>query len=313
MLSRMRPPIDRRAQCAPSTVQATVPDDALRHHGARHRRVPRGIVLATALLSAVVFALAAPIGGATASPGVHAPAAAAPASGCNPHGVAASEPSKALPPLGMRGYTRIYCDDFRGPALAHGWGKFHGQPSGDPGAMFLPSHVTQSGGLLSINTYRDAANSGNWATGGVCQCAYAQTYGAYFVRSQITGSGDDNDELLWPAQHVWPPEVDFNETGATTSQTASYVHYNSDNQQIGHQLSVDLTKWHTWGVIWTPSSITFTIDGRVWSRVTDPSAVPTIPMTLDLQEQTYCYNNWACPTQSLSMRVDWVTEFSPAH
>ena len=30
-----------------------------------------------------------------------------------------------------------------------GWMRFNGQPSGDPGAMFLPSHVSQYGGLLS--------------------------------------------------------------------------------------------------------------------------------------------------------------------
>ena len=89
------------------------------------------------------------------------------------------------------------------------------------------------------------------------------------------------------------------------------MHYSSSNQQIGHQLSVNLTTWHTYGVIWTPSAVTFTEDGKVWSRVTAASAIPTIPMTLDLQEQTYCYNNWACPTAPLSMRVDWATEFTP--
>ena len=147
----------------------------------------------------------------------------------------------------------------------------------------------------------------------MCQCAVTQIYGAYFVRSEVTGPGDDNNELLWPAKHVWPPEVDFNETGASTTQTASYVHYDSDNQQIGHQLSVNLTRWHTWGVIWTSTSLKFTIDGHVWSTVTDTSAIPQIPMTLDLQEQTYCSNNWACPTKPLSMRIDWVTEFAPDH
>jgi beta-glucanase (GH16 family) len=173
--------------------------------------------------------------------------------------------------------------------------------------------VTQSGGLLSINTYKDAANNGNWATGGVCQCAIAQTYGAYFVRSEITGPGDDNDEMLWPAQHVWPPEVDFNESTAGTQATDAFVHYNSDNEQIGHQISIDLTKWHTWGVIWTPTQVIFTIDGHTWGDVTDPSAIPHIPMTLDLQEQTYCGTGWACPTQPVSMKVDWVAEFALLH
>ena len=271
-------------------------------------------MLGIAVLSMAAFGLSTPIVSAGASPSATAAATTPEPSGCNPHGQARFEVSGRLPPLALRGYTRIYCDDFRGPSVGQGWLRFNGQPSGDPGAMFLPSHVSQYGGLLSLNTYRDAANGGSWATGGVCQCARHQTYGAYFVRSEVTGSGDDNDQLLWPAQHVWPPEVDFNETtAASTSQTASYVHYNSDNQQIAHEVSVNLTRWHTWGVIWMPGSVTFTIDGRVWGRVTDPSAIPHIPMTLDLQQQTYCSSGWACPSKPLSMRIDWVTEFAPSH
>jgi len=239
--------------------------------------------------------------------------ATTPPSGCNPRGQARYEASRQLPPRALRRYIRSYCDDFRGPRLSLGWGKFAGNPSGNPGAMFLPSHVSQTGGILTISTYRDAANGGNWATGGVCECAIAQTYGAYFVRSEITGGGVDNDEMLWPAQHVWPPEVDFNETTAGTHQTDSFVHYHADNEQIAHQISIDLTKWHTWGVVWTPSQVIFTIDGHAWSTVTEPSAIPRIPMTLDLQEQTYCATGAACPTRPVSMKIDWVTEFAPAH
>ena len=141
-----------------------------------------------------------------------------------------------------------------------------------------------------------------------------QTYGAYFVRSEVTGSGDDNDELsLARPARLAPRGRLQRDHGASTSQTASYVHYNSDNQQIAHEVSVNLTKWHTWGVIWMPGSVTFTIDGRVWGRVTDPSAIPHIPMTLDLQQQTYCSSGWACPSKPLSMRIDWATEFAPSH
>lgn len=235
-----------------------------------------------------------------------------PISGCNVHGARRYEASAKLPPSRLRGYARTYCDDFLGSEIGHGWFLFSGQPGGDPGALFDPSHVTQSKGILSINTYKDSSNGGNWATGGVCQCAYPQTYGAYFVRSRVTNGGDDNDELLWPYKNEWPPEVDFNETSPTTSQTGSYVHYDADNNQIGHQLNINLTQWHTWGVIWRPDSLTFTVDGHVWSKVTDPSAIPNVAMTLDLQEQTYCYNGAACPTEPVSLLVDWVTEFAPA-
>ena len=75
----------------------------------------------------------------------------------------------------MRGYTRSYCTDFTGADLPRGWGKFSGVPSGDQSGMFDPSHVVVAGGILSLNTTRDASNHGGWATGGVCQCGVPAT------------------------------------------------------------------------------------------------------------------------------------------
>jgi hypothetical protein len=288
----------------------------LRFHNRRPLRINRawGGTTRSALVRVGVVLCIASFGvTATAASATTNPVVAAQLSGCSPHGEVRWQPSGNLPPLRLHGYTRTYCDDFRGREIGHGWYLFSGQPGGDPGAMFEPSHVTQTGGVLNINTYRDASLDNDWATGGLCQCANAQTYGRYFVRSRITRGGDDNDELLWPAGGGWPPEVDFNETGSSTAQTGSYVHYDTDNSQIAHQLHVNLLAWHTWGVIWTPTSLTFTVDGAVWGRVTDPSAIPTVAMTLDLQEQTFCYNGSACPTLPVSLKVDWVAEFAPTH
>jgi beta-glucanase (GH16 family) len=125
----------------------------------------------------------------------------------------------------------------------------------------------------------------------------------------VTAGGDDNVELLWPAAAVWPPEVDFNETGNGTSKTGWYVHYTSEDHQVAKTLRINLTKWHTWGVIWTPSRMTFTVDGKVWGIVTASSAIPHQAMTLDIQQQTFCGIAPECPTKPLSMLVNWVTEF----
>ena len=109
-------------------------------------------------------------------------------SGCAATRSAAIEPSRQLPPRSLRGYALVYCEDFRGSQLPRGWFKFDGVPGGDPSGMFLPSHVKVAGGLLRLNTYRDAEANHNWATGGVCQCGLARTYGAYFVRSRGTSA-----------------------------------------------------------------------------------------------------------------------------
>ncbi len=175
--------------------------------------------------------------------------------------------------------------------------------------MFSSSHVVVSNGMLQLNTTQDPAFSNEWVTGGLCQCGVRQTYGAYFVRSRLTGAGPAAIELLWPTGS-WPPEVDFNETGGGISGTSATVHYGAANSQSRRALSIDMTQWHTWGVIWTPSSITYTVDGNAWGTVTFRGRDPESSHDLDLQQQTFCASGWACPRAPQSMQVDWVAEYS---
>jgi len=232
-----------------------------------------------------------------------------------PIGIAnASEPSGMAPTAAAvpGGYVRTYASDFLGNSLPAGWEPFTGVPGGDPGGQFAATHVTVAGGMLELNAWRDPAYAMKWVTGGLCHCGHPQLYGAYFVRSRVTGPGPNDSQLLWPVGNIWPPEIDFNETGATDLGTSWTVHWGADNSiQQGH-LRVDMTQWHTWGVIWTPTVITFTVDGLLWGRFTIPSAISTLPMTLDLQQRTGCTTGFVCPTAPESMLVDWVTEYTHA-
>lgn len=219
-----------------------------------------------------------------------------------------SEPSGDSPPgtSALSGYSETYVNDFTGGSLPSGWTTFSGQPSSDPGAHFSGSNVAVGNGVLALN-----ATEGNdvWSTGGVCQCNVAQTYGAYFVRSRLTGAGPTQVELLWPTGS-WPPEIDFDETFGDTDLSTATLHYSSSNSQVQQTTSIDMTQWHTWGVIWTPSSVIYTVDGTVWGEVTDASEIPDQPMTLDIQQQTWCASDWACPTSDQSTYVDWVVEYT---
>ena len=232
-----------------------------------------------------------------------------------PVGTASStEPSGFAPPsaTALTGFVATEIDDFSGSTLPTGWYTYSGQPGGDPGAQFGgASHVTVANGMLSLNTFQDPAYNNQWVTGGLCDCGLAQTYGAYFVRSRVTGAGPTNVELLWPKASVWPPEVDFNETGGGTTATSATAHFNTTNNQIQVQLSnIDMTQWHTWGVVWTPTQITYTVDGKVWGTVTNLTAIPSQAMTLDLQQQTWCASGWACPSAPQSMQIDWVAQYA---
>lgn len=222
-----------------------------------------------------------------------------------------SEPSGYAPPAAnaLSGYSEEYESDFTGSTLPSAWDPYSGQPGGDSGALFDPANVTVANGLLNINT---SLVNNEWETGGTCLCNSPNlTYGAYFVRSRMTGPGPTGVELLWPTGS-WPPEIDFNETYGTTDGTSATLHYGSANLQIQRTVSTDMTQWHTWGVIWTPTSITYTLDGTVWGTVTQASAIPNGPMYLSLQSQTWCSSNWACPTSPQSMQVDWVAEYTPS-
>jgi len=37
-------------------------------------------------------------------------------------------------------------------------------------------------------------------------------------------------------------------------------------EQIINNIQDDLTQWHTWGVIWSATSIIYTVDGQEWRR-----------------------------------------------
>jgi hypothetical protein len=225
----------------------------------------------------------------------------------------AAEPSGMAPPsaTALPGYHLDYVNDFPGRELPSGWNVFYGLPSGDPGGQFGAAHTVVRNGMLQLNTWRDPQYNNKWVTGGICQCGFTHLYGAIFVRSRDTGAGPNEVELLWPANSHWPPEVDFNESGGSNVFTSWTLHYGITNSIDQQRVFVNMRQWHTWGVIWTPASMTFTVDGSVWGVVTNPSAIPATPMRLDIEQRAECGIHQQCPAAPVSLLVDWVAEYSP--
>ena len=246
------------------------------------------------------------------------PAACIASTTCSTYGASVgildpNEPSGVAPPLAnaLTGYQQSYVTDFSCKSLPSGWNVFTGQPGGDPGAQWGGAHVSVANGVLSLNTYQDPRYHNEWVSGGLCQCGRSQTYGAYFVRSRVTGAGPTSVELLWPLRNTWPPEIDFNETTGGAGLTTATVHFTSNNQYDYRQVSINMTRWHTWGVIWTPTKLSYVVDGKVWASVNVPSEIPDLPMTLDLQQQTWCAQKSNCPLSPQSTLVDWAAEYTP--
>jgi beta-glucanase (GH16 family) len=214
------------------------------------------------------------------------------------------------------GWQLTYSTDFPGSSLPSGWDAYNGEPGGDPDGNWVPSNVTVSGGALNLMATPSAQ-------GGVQFYGNPQTYGMYLVRMK----GDDEPDLdinnlaiLWPAQQgVWPPEVDFfQDLGGTRQSFSASLHVAPDGNfsccvVASPTQNNNATAWHTYGVQWTPTSMTYTIDGRVWASVSrsslsSPDQWPTIPMNLTLQSQNQAS---AQPGGTIdTMSVAWVAEYA---
>jgi Glycosyl hydrolases family 16 len=241
---------------------------------------------------------AAPSGSASA-----APSSAAPSGG-------ASAPSGAGVPGNLPGWQLTYSTNFPGNSLPSKWGAYSGQPGGDPDGNWNPANVAVSGGELHFY-------ASNGSTGGVSFFGNPQTYGMYQVRMKGDSEPGINISdilLLWPASNVWPPEIDFFEDGGgDRSEFQATVHAGpdgDDSNQVHVGVNNNATQWHTYGVEWTPSTITFTVDGQSVGSVSqsDTGSWPNIPMNLDLQSQNLGPSQPANGTET--MTVAWVAEYT---
>ncbi|HUD10345.1 MAG TPA: family 16 glycosylhydrolase [Candidatus Saccharimonadales bacterium] len=230
-----------------------------------------------------------------------------------------SDPSgESIPTNPPPGYQQVFAEDFNASSLDSNWYAYPLKQANPQAGYWNPSHIVIGGGLATIKTYEDPADNNAWTSAGMSsKPGLVQTYGEYLVRSRITSSvGVSFTELLWDATNTWSPEVDFSESnGTNTTAYANLLWANRGDQQHAHT-TVDLTQWHTWGVIWTSSSLQFTLDGKVWATMDTPGTIPNGPMVLDLQGHTWSCNNSfhkVCPNSSTppvsALQVDWVVAY----
>jgi beta-glucanase (GH16 family) len=261
---------------------------------------------------------------------------------CTPSSVAATPPGRSSyittrnnltpDPSGVRvptgnipGWNLVYNQDFNGTSLPAGWGAYSGQPGGTRNDYWDPANVTVSNGELHLGTTASDApqRRGAYSTGGVSFYGHPQTYGMYLVRLKgdyEPGLKISDIALLWPStkEQTWPPEIDFFEdAGGTRSTFSANLHVGPDGDNccvIKSTLANDATGWHTYGIEWTSTAISYTIDGHRWghviykSHLIPPAQWPSIEMNLDLQSQNL---GPAQPAMAIkTMTVDWVAEYT---
>jgi hypothetical protein len=248
----------------------------------------------------------------------------------NPTGQQGSgDPSGENPFTTLSGYTLDYVQEFNGDTMPSGYDEYNGTPGGvsSSQSQFVPSMCTFSNGEAHL-----LANGID--TCGLQYYGTPQTYGAWFARlqspSEPSGVSVGNVFLLFPANNEWPPEIDIYEDHGTRTATSSSVintvggacgsspspqclsSYVQSNGNSGGTANDD-TQWHTYGVEWTPSGVTWFIDGRVVftapaSQAPSGSQQPDTQMYMDLQSENT--TGAAAPAGMTSMNVDWAEEFS---
>jgi beta-glucanase (GH16 family) len=216
-------------------------------------------------------------------------------------------------------WKRVFSDDFEHGLDRSSWGEYSGQPGGDPGGWWDPSHAKVRRGVLNLETHRDERFGGRWVSGGVSSShALRQRYGKYVVRFRMdAGKGVAGIVLLWPVRDHWPPEIDFAETGGTTNrrdEASATLHHGPADRQIQRSVRADFTRWHTMGVEWTPGRLVYELDGHPWATLRSPH-VPRERMELDIQAQAgTCGDRYApCPDAStpahVNLQVDRVAAY----
>jgi beta-glucanase (GH16 family) len=229
-------------------------------------------------------------------------------------------------PVGdLPGWHQTFAEDFNGEDLSQHWFSYNGQPGGDPGGWFTPSHVSQHDGSLFINaSLMNTPNGVIYATGGISNAkSFSQTYGKFEVRFRMDdGLGINYALLLWPTDNSWPPELNFAEDlGEGRQVTTATVHWGGHGSP--HQLDFqflhgyNFTEWHTAGVEWTPDGVTVQIDGKDWHHFPS-NEVPRVPMSLALQTQAWtCGGSFStCPDArtpaNVNLQVDWAVAYAMA-
>ena len=150
------------------------------------------------------------------------------------------------------------------------------------GEWYVPSSTSATDGILTIEaaTSTPSADEPLPYTSGMIstQYSFSQTYGYFEIRAQLPAGGG-----LWPAfwllpvDQSWPPEIDameaFGDTNPLNGEGGrTMIHYAShtppDNAICGawYDTNVDVTAgYHTYGVDWEPTSITYYFDGTPYA------------------------------------------------
>jgi hypothetical protein len=264
-----------------------------------------------------------------AQPSAPPPSSTGASTGTSTGGQSGGDPSGENPATALSGFTLKYVQEFNGDSAPPNWTIYDAVPGGYSASVtqWVPSMCTFSGG------------EARFMASGIDSCGMKylgapQEYGAWFVRMQAdyqpANEWFSDIFLLWPTNLQWPPEIDVYEDRGDRSRTyaslintvgdacgsaptfACLLPYEQTNGPAGGVANSD-TDWHTYGLEWTPSGVSWLIDGNVIfsapaSQTPSGAQQPALTMQPALQSQNL--QGSGTPSLIQTMSVDWMTEFS---
>ena len=221
----------------------------------------------------------------------------------------------------LTGWKQVFAEDFGtvaatgsfpGTAYASRWTSYDGFKDTDKRGLYAPAKVLSvHDGVLDMHLRTEngvplvAAPvplvDGKW---------FSQKYGRYSVRFKADPvPGYKTAWLLWPSSNDWNQgEIDFPEGGLDgTIHAFNHCVGNPSANCFATDTGARYTEWHTSTIEWTPSGVTFYLDGKnLGTSTTSPSAA----MQWVLQTET----SGSGPSAAASghVLVDWAVMYSRA-
>jgi beta-glucanase (GH16 family) len=215
-------------------------------------------------------------------------------------------PDRAPPrtaPVSAPAAPPTFADEFNGTQVDQSKWSLYDGPGDSGNGIRTPAHATEGNGVLTLTCTTDERCAGMMGN-------QAQKYGTWAARVRMSPGENIHPVLiLWPSDGVFPDhgEVDYMEASYPERQSADgFLHYGHDNQQNYGKVQVDLTQWHVLSVTWTPTSITYYVDGHQWFQDTDPAHLPPTPMSPTIQ-----LDGVGPIKQNATMQVDWLRVYNP--
>lgn len=214
--------------------------------------------------------------------------------------------------------TSVALGKFPGPlskdwfAYPHTWPDTATQRSYPVGGYYDPATTTWvSGGQLHMKMWRGAAGSVHSAAVAP-NAAQGVKYGKFietFRVSHVT-KGYKSAHLLWPSnggQNATSFEVDYPENEWDVPISA-YVHYGASDRQVSFDTNAKWGSWHTTEIDWTPTKLSFYMDGKLVGSTT--KGVPNIAMDWILQNESALNGESAAPNTSAQIDISYVAVYS---